>query len=268
MKLRLLQLKNGTERRLALVEEPRLKLLSIPSVQALLESHFKTDTPILALLDAARTGTSLDYDPIHACTADWRIRPPIDHPESSRLLVSGTGLTHLGSAKNRDAMHERKEDEENLTDSMKIFRWGLERGRPAAGEIGIAPEWFYKGTGASLRGHNEPLDWPAYAEDGGEEAEIAGVYMINSAGNPVRVGMAQGNEFSDHVFEKRNYLNLAGSKLRTASLGPELVIDPDFFNGAGACAGSAVRCGWQGSRRVVEGNCHGGIGNVPFTGEH
>jgi hypothetical protein len=40
--------------------------------------------------------------------------------------------------------------------------------------------------------------------------------------------MAQGNEFSDHRFEKKNYLNLAGSKLRTCSIGPELVIDPDF----------------------------------------
>ena len=34
--------------------------------------------------------------------------------------------------------------------------------------------------------------------------------------------MAQGNEFSDHRFEKKNYLNLAGSKLRTCSIGPEL----------------------------------------------
>ena len=40
--------------------------------------------------------------------------------------------------------------------------------------------------------------------------------------------MAAGNEFSDHAFEKRNYLNLAGSKLRTCSIGPEIVIDPDF----------------------------------------
>ena len=40
--------------------------------------------------------------------------------------------------------------------------------------------------------------------------------------------MAQGNEFSDHVFEKRNYLNLAGSKLRTAAVGPELVVAPAF----------------------------------------
>ena len=34
--------------------------------------------------------------------------------------------------------------------------------------------------------------------------------------------------FSDHIFEKQNYLDLAGSKLRTCALGPELVIDPDF----------------------------------------
>jgi hypothetical protein len=30
------------------------------------------------------------------------------------------------------------------------------------------------------------------------------------------------------VFEKRNYLNLAGSKLRACSIGPELVVDPAF----------------------------------------
>ena len=40
--------------------------------------------------------------------------------------------------------------------------------------------------------------------------------------------MAGGNEFSDHRFEKKNYLNLAGSKLRTCALGPELVVDPEF----------------------------------------
>jgi len=40
--------------------------------------------------------------------------------------------------------------------------------------------------------------------------------------------MAVGNEFSDHLFEKKNYLNLAGSKLRTCALGPELVVVPEF----------------------------------------
>jgi hypothetical protein len=72
------------------------------------------------------------------------------------------------------------------------------------------------------------LTVPAYAEDGGEEAEIAGIYVIGEDGTPYRVGMATGNEFSDHQFEKRNYLNLAGSKLRTCSLGPELVVGAEF----------------------------------------
>ena len=33
--------------------------------------------------------------------------------------------------------------------------------------------------------------------------------------------VAVGNEFSDHKFERKNYLNLAGSKIRTCGLGPE-----------------------------------------------
>ncbi len=141
-------------------------------------------------------------------------------------MVSGTGLTHLGSARNRQSMHASTEAD--LTDSMKMFRWGIEGGRPAPGSIGTAPEWFYKGTGTSLRGHGEALVVPAYAGDGGEEAEIAGIYVIAADGQPRRAGMAIGNEFSDHVFEKTNYLNLAASKLRTCGLGPELVVDPDF----------------------------------------
>jgi hypothetical protein len=111
---------------------------------------------------------------------------------------------------------------------MKMFQSGVEGGRPATGEIGSAPEWFYKGNGSIVRAHNEPLVVPAYSADGGEEAEIAAAYLIARNGHPYRIGMMQGNEFSDHLFEKRNYLNLAGSKLRTCSLGPELVVGPDF----------------------------------------
>src|SRR5208282_4083346 len=159
--------------------------------------------------------------------SEWRLLPPIDHPEElARCFLSGTGLTHLGSARNRQSMHATTT--EDLTDSMKMFRWGVEGGRPGAGLIGIPPEWFYKGTGGNLRAHGEPLDIPSFAEDGGEEAEIAGVYVVARDGRPHRIGMAVGNEFSDHQFEKKNYLNLAGSKLRTCALGPELVVDPEF----------------------------------------
>jgi len=182
------------------------------------------------------TGETLTYDDVYRGNSAWRLLAPIDVPSSpSRVFVSGTGLTHLGSAQQRQAMHlidqkaaTSNNDDAMLTDSMKMFHWGVKRGRPADGEIGIAPEWFYKGDGSSIRAHLEALDIPAYAEDGGEEAELAGVYLVSGSGVPFRLGMVQGNEFSDHAFERRNYLNLAGSKLRDCSIGPELVLEPEF----------------------------------------
>lgn len=150
-----------------------------------------------------------------------------------------------------------------MTDSMRMFEWGRQHGRPAEGAVGIAPEWFYKGSGATLRGHDEPLEVPGYAEDGGEEAEIAAVYLIAPDGTPYRLGMCCGNEFSDHVFERRNYLNLAGSKLRSCSIGPELVIDAEFGDIPGTVRilrGGTVL--WQKNIRTGEENmCHS-LGNL------
>jgi hypothetical protein len=111
---------------------------------------------------------------------------------------------------------------------MKMFQIGIEGGRPEPGRIGAAPEWFYKGTGTILRAHNEPLRVPSHGFDGGEEAEIAGVYIVGGDGTPYRIGLVQGNEFSDHVLEAKNYLYLAESKLRDCAIGPELVIEPNF----------------------------------------
>jgi hypothetical protein len=210
------------------VEEPNLRLIDgYGSIYELASSAISKNVKLSHLARERATGEVLEYDPIYRGQSEWRILPAIDHPtEPARCLVSGTGLTHLGSARNRQSMHAASEAD--LTDSMKMFRWGIEGGSPAPGSIGTAPEWFYKGTGTILRGHGEALDVPSYAGDGGEEAELAGIYMIGSDGQPYRIGMAGGNEFSDHVFEKTNYLNLAGSKLRSCSLGPELRVDPDF----------------------------------------
>jgi hypothetical protein len=225
---RLVQLKRGEVRRVALVEEPYLRLLDgRGSIYELANMAISNGVRLSDLAQQRATGDRLDYDPIYRGQSEWHLLPAMDHPdESARCVVSGTGLTHLGSARNRQSMHASTEAE--LTDSMKMFRWGIEGGRPAPGSIGTAPEWFYKGTGTSLRGHGEALEVPAYAGDGGEEAEIAGIYLIAADGQPCRIGMASGNEFSDHVFEKTNYLNLAASKLRTCALGPELVVDPRF----------------------------------------
>jgi hypothetical protein len=225
---RLVQIQNGTARAVALVAEPRLRLLGgVNFILQLAQEAVHSNSSLTKLVKPRVTGEFLDYDTIYNGKSEWRLLPPIDHPvEPARCLVSGTGLTHLGSAANRQRMHEARESE--LTDSMKMFRLGVAGGKPAPGKIGAAPEWFYKGPGTILRAHGEPLNVPDYAEDGGEEAEIAGLYLIDAHGAPRRIGMAIGNEFSDHQFEKKNYLNLAGSKLRNCSLGPELVIDPDF----------------------------------------
>lgn len=156
-----------------------------------------------------------------------RLLAPVDHPDPAHFLVTGTGLTHLGSAAARDRMHEKLESaESDLTDSMKMFRMGLEGGKPAAGLAGVQPEWFYKGDGSIVVPPEAPLPSPAFALDGGEEGEIVGLYVVAPDGTPWRIGFALGNEFSDHVTERHNYLWLAHSKLRACSLGPELLVGP------------------------------------------
>jgi len=103
----------------------------------------------------------------------------------------------------------------------------VEGGKPAHGQVGCQPEWFYKGDGSQMVGPGQPLTMPGYAQDGGEEPELAGVYLIGSDGVPYRLGVCLANEFSDHVTERHNYLWLAHSKLRQAALGPELLVgDP------------------------------------------
>jgi hypothetical protein len=155
--------------------------------------------------------------------SECRVLPPLDHEDPAHCLISGTGLTHLGSASTRDKMHQQKTDDAaTLTDTARIFQWGVEGGRPAPGTAGVQPEWFYKGDGSIVVRPGQALQSPAFAEDAGEEPELAGLYVIGDDGQPYRLGFAIGNEFSDHVMERRNYLYLAHSKLRSCSFGPEL----------------------------------------------
>jgi hypothetical protein len=157
-------------------------------------------------------------------------------------------------------MHVAKTEQQEvqMTDSMRMFEWGRQGGRPAEGAVGIAPEWFYKGDGSAVRGPFAALEIPGHAEDGGEEAEVAAIYIVADDGTPWRLGMTTGNEFSDHVFERRNYLNLAGSKLRTCSIGPELIVGADFSDVSGRVR--VIRDGevlWDKQIRTGEENmCH------------
>ena len=224
------------ERRVGVVAD-RDRVDELAGVASTLDLAREADATGRALLDlvAARDRAArVDYQ---ALVDERRLLPPIDHPDPAHLVISGTGLNHTGSAMARDAMHggsgSGEDDDEGVTDSIRMFRLGARGGKPPGGTIGVAPEWFYKGDGTILIPPEHELPLPGFAGDGGEEAEAVGVYLIGRDGRPRRVGFALGNEFADHVIERQNYLYLAHSKLRACSIGPELLLRalPDSVQG-------------------------------------
>lgn len=200
------------------------RVAGVESVYALALIALAEGTSLAATAEA-RGGEAIDL-------GGSRMLAPIDHPDAAHLYLTGTGLTHLGSAEGRNKMHQAAAGG-TITDSMRMFQMGVEGGKPANGAEGVQPEWFYKGDGSCLVGPGEPLASPDFALDGSEEPEIAGIYIIDDSGTPRRLGFALANEFSDHIVEKGNYLWLAHSKLRPAALGPELLLGdlPDDVRG-------------------------------------
>lgn len=202
------------------------------SVYALAMEAANGGKSLLQVIEAHGLGAVVDLEKAYA---EGKFLPPMTHPDAAHLHLTGTGLTHLGSAATRDSMHKKTSEAaaEPLTDSMKMFKMGLENGKPKAGEKGVQAEWFYKGNGHGSAAPGAPLVSPSFALDGGEEPEVAGIYVIAEDGTPFRIGFALSNEFSDHVTERQNYLYLAHSKLRPASFGPEIRIGaaPDDIRG-------------------------------------
>ncbi len=230
--MRLAQIVDDNGKRALVVtarEETRLVKGARTTLQ-LVEQAIEAGVPLRKLIADKGVGKPVD---LAAALKEKRVLNPIDHPDPAHLFVTGTGLTHLGSAEGRDKMHKSLAEPESLTDSMKMFKMGLEGGKPGKGQSGVQPEWFYKGDGSTLVPPDGDLKSPSFALDGGEEPEIVGIYVIDSSGAPVRVGFSLGNEFSDHVTERQNYLFLAHSKLRVSSFGPELLVGalPDDVQG-------------------------------------
>jgi hypothetical protein len=234
--MNLIQLRHQEHgRRIAIVNQGSLELVTseFPSSYELFSQIISKQSSADQFIPNLLTGEKLDYHNVYTGNSLWKILPAFDHPDSPlHCILSGTGLTHKASAENRQKMHQQLKDDE-ITDSMKMYLLGEEGGKPDQGTVGVQPEWFYKGTGMSLKAHNDYLEIPSYADDGGEEPEIAGVYMIAEDGSPFKVGYAQANEFSDHVMERKNYLYLAPSKLRQCAIGPELVLHHDFQDVSG-----------------------------------
>jgi hypothetical protein len=200
--MRLVQLNRGAERRVAVVQNGQLQLLATSSIYALAQEAIQKKERLAATAAKHLGQETLEYNSIYKGDSDWRLLPSFDHPDDpAHCMVSGTGLTHKASAENRAAMHKQTAE---LTDSMRMYQMGIEGGNPPAGQIGIQPEWFYKGDGSIVRAHGEGLEVPPYGWDGGEEPEIAGAYVISPGGVPFCVGLTVANEFSDPRMEKKN----------------------------------------------------------------
>lgn len=223
MKISLLQLTDERGERTVVLRqgEGARRIRGVRSTYELAQRALRERSTLVAQASALGLGEEID---LALAAAQGRIGLPIEHPDPAHLYLTGTGLTHLGSAEGRDKMHKSvSSPADTETDSMRMFRLGVQGGKPPAGSVGVQPEWFYKGDGSSLVASGQPLCSPHFALDAGEEPEIVGIYLIDGEGRPCRLGFALANEFSDHVTERGNYLWLAHSKLRPAALGPELL---------------------------------------------
>jgi hypothetical protein len=236
MSLRLIQLQTTNSRRLVAALQDSERAVRLEGVESVYELATSAVAEGLSLADAASRRRTTDIIMLGDAANGLRLLAPIDHPDPAHLHLTGTGLTHLGSAESRDKMHALAAAGGAQTDSMRIFLQGLKGGKPAAGAVGCQPEWFYKGNGFSVAATNDDLPVPSFALDGGEESEIAGIYIIAATGSVRRLGFCLANEFSDHVTERENYLWLAHSKLRQAALGAELLTGPLPANVQGTSA--------------------------------
>src|SRR5262245_6080700 len=123
--MRIVQIYHPTHgRRVALVDELHLRLLKDHSLVCELATVANgTNRRLHATIDQFVSDEEIIYDAVYEGRSDWRLLPPIDHPEPSRCFVTGTGLTHQGSAANRQSMHAAAKAEP--TDSAKMFQIGL-----------------------------------------------------------------------------------------------------------------------------------------------
>ncbi len=265
--MRLIQFEGRHGRGVARVDESgEGRATALPGVASMVELANRAIAAGKTLAETAAglgAGEALDYAGL---LAEGRVLPPLDHPDPAHCLVTGTGLTHLGSAEARDKMHRKLAGKpEDLSDSLKMFRLGLEGGKPKDGKPGVQPEWFYKGDGAALVRPGAELPMPDFALDGGEEPEVVGLYLVGPDGRPWRLGFAIGNEFSDHVMERQNYLYLAHSKLRACAVGPELRAGalPETLEGESRIrrAGKII---WRKPFLSGEGNMSHWIANLEF----
>ena len=150
--------------------------------------------------DRRRDGSTMT-----SCCSEGRVLAPLDHPEPARFLVTGTGLTHTGSAAARNQMHVLTHGEgrrgigfhEDLPHGAGGRQAGRRQDRRPARMV-------LQGRRHLRRAARRAAADAGLRQGRGEEAEIVGLYIVDAPdGHPYRIGYALGNEFSDHVTEAR-----------------------------------------------------------------
>ena len=172
MRLIQLRLASGEKILAAHLDDGKTRRIKhVDSTYALANRAIASRTSIVKLVASLGFGEELN---LAEALADRRILAPIDHDDSARVWLKGTGLTHLGSADARDGMHA-KAHSADASDSMKMFCMGLENGKVPGPGAGVQPEWFYNGDGRSLVAPEAPLISPPFALDAGEEPVLGGI---------------------------------------------------------------------------------------------
>src|SRR5437762_3348688 len=93
--LRIVQLTHPTNgRRIAIVEEPRVKLLSdYTSIYVAAMDAIASNKKLAPLVTSKVTAESLDYDAVYQGRSLWKLLPSFDHPtDPAHCFVMGTGL--------------------------------------------------------------------------------------------------------------------------------------------------------------------------------
>jgi len=264
---RLLQFRRADgSRAVGLVESAaRVRVLAgCDTTHALATRAIAQGVPVARLARELAGTECVDYEDLVQRQA---VLVPLDHPDPAHMLVSSSGLTHLGSERTRDQLRRALQaDDASLTDSLRLFKLGLEQGRPAeTGPPGSAPEWHFKGTGHSVVHPYQDFPVASFAEDASEEPELAGLYLIGADGMPRRLGFALANELSDHVTERSNSGLVPHAKLCGSSFGPELLLDdlPASITGISRILRKG-RKRWEKPFLTGEDHMSHSIGNIEF----
>src|SRR5438309_7049007 len=99
MPTHLVQVTDGAQVRVAMVDEPHLRCLeNVSSTYEIAQHCLRNSSSMEQHVRSKASAEALSYDDVYFGRSLWRLLAPIHVPDQpSRLLISGTGLTHIGS---------------------------------------------------------------------------------------------------------------------------------------------------------------------------